>query len=223
MFLRLVNVDDDTQTRRRIPRSELTFGDVDAVDEIVDRFADARLLTVDEDSVQLSHEVLLTAWDRLRGWIDADRAGLAVHRELTRAAQVWEDSDRDDTTLLGGGRLVLHDDWSRVDDNADALNDTEREFLARSVAHRDAEVEAERRRTRVLRRLVGALAMTAVIALVLVVVATTAGISARTERADAQRARDDAMSRQNSRRTDGNSWQERAPARCCDGTRMPTR
>lgn len=155
VFLRLVNVDDDTQTRRRTPRNELSFGDVDAVDEIVDRFADARLLTVDEDSVQLSHEVLLTAWDRLRGWIDADRAGLAVHRELTRAAQVWEDSDRDDTTLLGGGRLVLHDDWSRVDDNADALNDTEREFLARSVAHRDAEVEAERRRTRVLRRLVG--------------------------------------------------------------------
>ncbi|MCD2111045.1 helix-turn-helix domain-containing protein [Rhodococcus rhodochrous] len=196
VFLRLVNVDDDTQTRRRTPRSELAFGDVDAVDEIVDRFADARLLTVDEDSVQLSHEVLLTAWDRLRGWIDADRAGLAVHRELTRAAQVWEDSDRDDTTLLGGGRLVLHDDWSRVDDNADALNDTEREFLARSLAHRDAEVEAERRRTRMLRRLVGALTVTAVIALVLVVVATTAGISARTERADAQRARDDAMSRQ---------------------------
>ena len=195
VFLRLVNVDDDTQTRRRTPRSELTFGDVDAVDEIVDRFADARLLTVDEDSVQLSHEVLLTAWDRLRGWIDADRAGLAVHRELTRAAQVWEDSGRDDTTLLGGGRLVLHDDWSRVDDNADALNDTERAFLARSVAHRDAEVEAERRRTRVLRRLVGALTATAVIALVLVV-ATAAGISARTERAEAQRARDDAMSRQ---------------------------
>ncbi|MBS9374649.1 nSTAND1 domain-containing NTPase [Rhodococcus sp. B50] len=198
VFLRLVDVDvdDETQTRRRTPRGELAFGDIDAVDEIVERFADARLLTVDEDSVQLSHEVLLTAWDRLRGWIDADRAGLAVHRELTRAAQMWEDSGRDETSLLGGGRLVLHDEWSRADDNADALNDTEREFLARSVAHRDAAIEAERHRTRVLRRLVGTLTATVAVALVLVIVATAAGISARTERADAQRARDDAMSRQ---------------------------
>src|SRR5690606_32818214 len=74
----------------------------------------------------------------------------------------------------------------------DALNDTEREFLARSVAHRDAEVEAERRRTRVLRRLVGALTATAVIALVLVIVATAAGISAhRTRRRPARTRRRD--------------------------------
>ncbi|UYP18943.1 helix-turn-helix domain-containing protein [Rhodococcus sp. Z13] len=196
VFLRLVNVEDDTQTRRRVPRSELAFTDGDGVDEIVDRFADARLLTVDEDSVQLSHEVLLTAWDRLRGWIDSDRVGLTVHRDLTRAAQVWEDSGRDESALLGGGRLVLFEDWSRTDDNGEALNRLEREFLAESVAHRDAAVAAERRRTAVLRRLVGSLTVASVVALVLAIVATVAGVHAHSRSIEAQQARDEAMSRQ---------------------------
>lgn len=196
VFLRLVNVEDDTQSRRRTPRTELAFGDVEAVDDIVDCFAEARLLTVDEDSVQLSHEALLTAWDRLRSWIDADRVGLTLHRGLTRAARVWEDSGRETSALLAGGRLEIHDDWSRGDDNADALNELEREFLDASLAHRDVAAAAERRRTEVLRMLVGGLTAASVVVLVLAIVAAVAGLHARTQSIDAQRARDNAMSRQ---------------------------
>ncbi|MGW0026349.1 nSTAND1 domain-containing NTPase [Rhodococcus sp. NPDC003383] len=192
IFLRLVNVDDDTQTRRRTPWSELAIGDTADVTSVVDRFAARRLLTVDEDTVQLSHEVLLTAWDRLREWIDSDRVGLGVHRRLTRAAQVWQDSGRDTGALLTGGRLELFEEWVD-DDRRDALNSLELEFVDASLRHRDLTVRDEQRRTRMLRRLVGALAVVSVVA---VTAAVAAGLQANGERAQAQSARDEAMSRQ---------------------------
>ncbi len=54
IFLRLVNVDEVTQTRRRAPRTELFLGDdVDDVNTVIDRFALRRLLTVDEETVEV--------------------------------------------------------------------------------------------------------------------------------------------------------------------------
>ena len=50
----------------------------------------ARLVTVDRDHVPLSHDALLTAWPRLREWVDEDRQGLLVRQQLAR----------------GGGRLA---------------------------------------------------------------------------------------------------------------------
>jgi hypothetical protein len=54
--------------------SELSMastGDQAALDGFIDR----RLLTVDGDLVEIIHEVLLSAWPRLREWIEADRSG----------------------------------------------------------------------------------------------------------------------------------------------------
>ncbi|MFZ2527741.1 MAG: hypothetical protein WAX14_08825 [Rhodococcus sp. (in: high G+C Gram-positive bacteria)] len=195
IFLRLVNVDEDTQTRRRTPWNELAIGDIGDVTSIVDRFAARRLLTVDEATVQLSHEVLLTAWERLREWIDSDRAGLEVHRRLTRAARVWQDSGRDIGALLAGGRLELIEEWA-VGDRRDVLNPLEADFVDASLRHRDRTVHAEQRRTRVLRRLVGALAVVSVIAVTAAVAAVASGLHANDRRAEAQSARDEAMSRQ---------------------------
>jgi ABC-type cobalamin/Fe3+-siderophores transport system ATPase subunit len=52
---------------------------------VFDAVAHARLITVDEDAAEITHETLLRAWPRLRGWIDADRAGLYVPQQLTEA------------------------------------------------------------------------------------------------------------------------------------------
>ena len=59
------------------------------------RLVDARLLTTGRDEtgaevVDVSHEALIRGWPRLRGWIDADRAGLLIHRRLTDAAREWD-------------------------------------------------------------------------------------------------------------------------------------
>ena len=83
LLLRLVIVSDEgPAVRRRADR-----GTLDAVDGgagVLDRLVAARLVTVDGDGARLSHEALLTAWPRLRDWIDLDRAGLVQHRRLAR-------------------------------------------------------------------------------------------------------------------------------------------
>ncbi|MFI8816812.1 MULTISPECIES: nSTAND1 domain-containing NTPase [unclassified Streptomyces] len=37
--------------------------------------ARARLVTIDEETIELAHEALITAWPRLRAWIEEDRGG----------------------------------------------------------------------------------------------------------------------------------------------------
>ncbi|WP_068161201.1 helix-turn-helix domain-containing protein [Rhodococcus phenolicus] len=162
IFLRLVNVDDETQTRRRTPRSELVIGDSARVASVVDRFVARRLLTVDEGTVQLSHEVLLTAWERLREWIESDRAALGVHRRLTHAARVWQDSGRDTGALLAEGRFDLFEE--RAGDRRNLLTPLEIEFVEAGLRHRDRTARSEQRRTRMLRGLLGVLSVVAVTA-----------------------------------------------------------
>src|SRR5207344_945669 len=81
-FLRLVTLGEGRQdTRRRITRSELDALDVEreSIDIVVDTFGRHRLLTFDrepstrEPTVEIAHEALLSAWTRLRSWIDGAR------------------------------------------------------------------------------------------------------------------------------------------------------
>jgi hypothetical protein len=116
MFLRMVNVDDDAAvTRRRMPLADLPGLNEPAgrdgtpgrdAQDVVDRFVAARLMTIDAESVHISHEALLGAWPRLQGWIDESRAALGAQRRLDEATRVWQDSGRDPSTLLGPTRLT---------------------------------------------------------------------------------------------------------------------
>jgi hypothetical protein len=146
LFLRLVNVDDEfVVTRRRERWEDLPGGgtpDTDvqaAIEGLVDRFVTHRLLTVGADSVEVSHEALLTAWPRLREWVDADRAGLRTHRQLSEAARLWAEHDRDPESLLRGARLEGAHGWASSDDHRQDLNALEADFLDASVdsAHRE--------------------------------------------------------------------------------------
>jgi energy-coupling factor transporter ATP-binding protein EcfA2 len=100
-LLRLTEPGEGTEdTRRRAPRSELApaEGD-DSFDIVLGRLVDARLLTTGRDEtgqevVDVSHEALIRGWPRLRRWIDADRAGLLLHRRLTDAAREWDALER---------------------------------------------------------------------------------------------------------------------------------
>ncbi|OZC75712.1 hypothetical protein CH282_27635 [Rhodococcus sp. 06-418-1B] len=190
VFVRLVNIEDDVLTRRRVDRGELLRGEgTDAdVEVVVERFAAARLLTVEEDSVSVTHEVLLTAWDRLRRWIDGDRQWHLVHRRLTDVAVLWDHSGRDSTVLLPASRLdALHDSLAEGDREGD-LNVVERDYLAaseRRVAHTESQ---QRRRRRVLEVLTAALAVLTVVAVVSAVVAFSASSDADDRRVEAEAA-----------------------------------
>lgn len=184
LFLRLVHVGEDTaDTRRRAHRAELPeYG-------VLDRFVDHRLITVDADTVEISHEALIQAWPRLRRWIDADRAGLRVHRHLTESAQTWDEGGRDPDTLYRGGRLATATEWVRDQANRGALNPLEREFLDAAVARDRAEHARSRRRARRLYQLLAALAA-------LTLLAGTMTVVALEQRSRATEERDLAVSRQ---------------------------
>src|SRR2546430_9707304 len=95
MMLRMVSVGNGTEdTRRRVDLAELVT-DVPAVPTVLDQLANARLITVDGDTAQISHEALLRAWPRLREWLGTDPAGLIVEQQLAEAANSWYRGGRD--------------------------------------------------------------------------------------------------------------------------------
>ncbi|MEV4493838.1 trypsin-like peptidase domain-containing protein [Micromonospora coxensis] len=156
-------VDD---TRRRVPKSELTGGDDDSV-TVLNRLVATRLVAVDKDTVEIAHEALLRAWPRLTSWLSEDRAGLVVHRRLTDATTEWLNLDRDDGSLYQGARLAVLRAWlDERDDRVATLTDAEREFVAASEAAEESAHETVRRNNRRLRRGVVALAFLLVAAVV---------------------------------------------------------
>ncbi|PSL43690.1 hypothetical protein B0I31_13029 [Saccharothrix carnea] len=159
VFQRLVTPGDGTEdTRRRVARAELPAGDA-----LLDRLAAARLITLDRDTVELTHEALLRAWPRLVDWLAEDRDALRAHRRLTSAADAWRAHDRDPDALYRGAHL---EQARRL---APRLNEAEREFVDAGLAA-EQDREAQRRRgVRRLRRLVACLAV-----LVLLLAAATA-------------------------------------------------
>jgi WD40 repeat protein/transcriptional regulator with XRE-family HTH domain len=162
LFLRLVHIADDAaDTRRRVTVGELFPGDNRAdgseLGLVLDTFIDRRLITADAETVEIAHEALLSAWPRLREWIENDRAGLRLHRQLTEAARTWESNHRDPLALYRGNRLYAAREWADDPAHTQDLNALEREFLDRSTGQELADTRATRRRTRRLQQLVGAL------------------------------------------------------------------
>jgi len=154
VFLRLTALGDGTEdTRRRVDRAELDH--VDGLDEVLTALVDARLVTVDQDGVDIAHEALISHWPRLREWLTEDRDGLRTQRQLTEAAEIWDSLNRDDGALYRGARLEMTREW--VKSNTPSLSRCERAYFDRSVEVCRLEALAAKRRTRRLKQLVALL------------------------------------------------------------------
>ncbi|MGW4243591.1 nSTAND1 domain-containing NTPase [Nocardia sp. NPDC004722] len=146
LLLGLVTVSQDARdTRRTVPRDELlrrTDAHEDAT-AALELLARTRLITLDADAVTLTHEIVLTAWPRLRTWIDEDRVGYLIRQRLETDAAEWAAQERDPALLYRGSRL------QSARDHADPppVGPLAQEFLTRSATA----VSATRRRSRGLR------------------------------------------------------------------------
>src|ERR1700722_5153886 len=190
LFLRLVHVADDAPpTRSAVRLTELTSLGGQDTEELLGRFVDERLITVDADTVQITHDALLTAWPRLRAWIDSGQDELRTRRRITEAARIWQENDRDSSALPRGRQLAIFADWNADPGNRDSLGPLASGFITAAIAEEQTRERAERHRARRLRRLVGALTV------LVVVVVGLAGYSFQ-QRATAATARDDADSRE---------------------------
>jgi DNA-binding SARP family transcriptional activator/class 3 adenylate cyclase len=199
VFLRLVTLGEGRQdTRRRVARSELVGLDVEqeAIEKVVDTFGRHRLLTFDrepstrEPTVEIAHEALLSAWTRLRSWIDGAREDLRQERGLAQAAAEWRGSDGESSFLMRGARLEQLETWAGATDLA--IGRPARAYLKASIEQRgrerneevernEREAGLERRSRTRLRALVAVFAVAALVAGSLTVVATNQSERARRE------------------------------------------
>ncbi|MFY1633043.1 hypothetical protein ACN27F_07100 [Solwaraspora sp. WMMB335] len=179
-MLHLVTLTDaGTVVRRRGDRRLLEAG-------LLARLVRARLVTAAADTVEISHEALLTNWPRLVSWLSEARDELTLRQRLVVAADDWQAAGRDPDLLLRGSRLAEARRWSagRAD-----LATTQVDYLDASTVAAEAAESARQRGVRRLRRLAAGLA----VALLLAVVG---GLSAVDKQAEAERQRRQATSRQ---------------------------
>ncbi|MFL9910439.1 nSTAND1 domain-containing NTPase [Paraburkholderia sp. RL17-337-BIB-A] len=118
IFLRLTRLDEDARiaeeqrdTRRRLSYSELVPQGVapEVIRNLVNRFIVARLLVTsfnsvtNENEVEVCHEALIRHWNKLRSWLDEDRALLRIRADLGEAARDWQKDPHDDSRLVHRG------------------------------------------------------------------------------------------------------------------------
>lgn len=162
IFLQLTELGEGTQdTRRRVAISDLIELDQEQdalkVQEVLQILADARLITTDVKSTELTHEAraevaheaLIREWPTLRQWLDEDREGLRIHRQLNQDAQQWQALNRDSGALYRGARLTQALEWAET--YVYQLNTLERRYLGTSKEL--AKREEEQREARLQREL----------------------------------------------------------------------
>jgi WD40 repeat protein/transcriptional regulator with XRE-family HTH domain len=149
VFLRLAATSPEgADTADRATRAELTQGrspaEAQDVAAVLEAFAAERLLTLAADTVELSHEVLLTAWPLLRdSWLADTHADRIVRTRLRSTAAEWARHSRDPSYLYAGTLLQAATDIAARIGTDPArhppLGQTERDFLyasGRAQRHR---------------------------------------------------------------------------------------
>ncbi|MBV7706850.1 ATP-binding protein, partial [Nocardia nova] len=183
IFTRLtVTGADGTDTADRVRREDLASVAEDAgqVEAVLEAFAAERLLTLGTDTVEISHEVLLTAWDLLRDtWLSDTRDTRAALTRLRTVASEWERSGRDVSYLFTGSRLdtaiATADRITSDPARYSPLSATESEFL-------HASTRAARRRTRHLQGIIALLTVLTIVLGTVAVKAVQAGRNATRQR-----------------------------------------
>jgi WD40 repeat protein len=156
---------DGMDTADRATRAELTGGkspaEVRDAETVLEAFAAERLLTLAADSVEISHEVLLTAWPLLRDeWLAETHADRIVRTRLHNVAAEWARGSRDPSYLYSGNLLEAAARIGADPARNPPLSQTERDFLHASSR---AQRRTARRRHAVIAGLL-ALTLTAVTA-----------------------------------------------------------
>lgn len=132
IFSNLIEIGRGTQdTKRTALFNELIPADSesDDVKAVVQKLADARLVTTEEgsDKYTITHEKLIDAWPWLKKLINANRNAITLQNEIASAAKEWEENKRDASYLYSGGRLV--NIWEQVQRQKLALGQLAQEFV----------------------------------------------------------------------------------------------
>jgi len=154
IFSGLIEIGRGTQdTRRTANFDELipTSANVEEVQAIIRKLADARLITTDElegrDTVTISHEKLIDAWPWLKKLVNENRDVIALQNEIAENAWEWDKHERDSSYLYSGARLANAQE--KINTNTIILSGTAQEFIEIAVQQEEAkrkEIEEQRQR-----------------------------------------------------------------------------
>lgn len=105
----LLELSSDGKTRRSLRRSALRerAKDEAAFERALDAFVAAGLLIEAGGAVEVVHEFLFTAWDRLDGWLADARASRRLAAALREGARTWNELGRPTTRLPGDSEVAL--------------------------------------------------------------------------------------------------------------------
>lgn len=145
LFTQLVQPGRGTVDTRRIA-SKAELGD--KLWALAQKFAqeELRLVTIETDeeqkeTVQVTHEALITNWSRLKDWMKQDRAFREWQEQFRSDVQLWLDKNRLDSFLYGGARLAQS--TSQIQLRNPQLSPDEQAFIDTSNAKEDQERQRE--------------------------------------------------------------------------------
>jgi len=148
IFGGLIEIGRGTQdTRRTALFAELipTNTQDESVKSIIQKLADARLITTDDVTVSIAHEKLIDAWPWLKKLVNENRDVIALQNEIAADAREWDEHAQDESYLYTGARLA----------NAREKLETRKltlSGLAQSFVDAGAEMVEARKRTEESRR-----------------------------------------------------------------------
>ena len=141
IFISLTELGEGTQdTRRRAPLSELFYPpkQISAIKKVLRLLTNARLVIVGEKTAEVAHEALIREWPAMRRWLDEDREGLRIHRQLAEDVALWEELDCDVGALYRGARLSHALEWAAT--HTREMTSQERRFMAESRELEEREI-----------------------------------------------------------------------------------
>ncbi len=175
IFVKLVNiVDSDSGSKtvsRRANRSEFVS---ESVNNTLLTFIDENLLVSSSEdlsldklqisdsksskqsaTVEIAHEILLSSWDRLKGWIEEEKEAIILKNWLAGETNRWQkirarDESKGREELLKGSRLEQVVEFRNKDafKNVGGLRVDENEFIDASVEWRDEQERQQKNRRR---------------------------------------------------------------------------
>jgi WD40 repeat protein/uncharacterized caspase-like protein len=127
-------------------------------------------LSPSADLLEVTHEILIRHWSTLRWWLDENRSRLRAQRQISEAAEQWQQHNRHPDFLLQGTRLAAAEDL--YIQSVDELSQPVQEFIEACLDQRQQQQRQAQQQLRRTQRVAIALGSLGAIACGLAGVAT---------------------------------------------------
>jgi len=187
LLQKLITLDPSTEFTAVRRRSAYDPADADSPEgQLIVALTRARLLSASQtggqSTLSLSHEALLTSWDKVTGWIKQNHSHLRLRASVEQSQARWEAAQQNPSLLLPPG-LPLEEGRKLLQEAAHLLDEKTAHYLRTSITHDEVET---RRRARLRRNVAVGLSTLALVAVIGAIFGWLATREAKVQRNEAQ-------------------------------------